>query len=268
MKNNGSELSQSGVQSVEIAARILDIMARSQSPLPLKAITEQSGLHRAKVHRYLVSLTRTGLVSQNKKTGYYSIGPQAVIVGLAGMRLIDPIRLAQESLYRLRDATNETACLMVWGNMGPTVVAIEESTRPITTNLRIGSVVPLTISATGRVFLAYLPRETTREFVERERAAMSNVPDDKALEKIIGQVQENRLAAIKGTMLPGVNALAAPVFDYNGKLSSVIGLVGRKESFDPSSKGRAAEVIAEVAMEISRDLGFLDPSERVAMQDS
>ena len=67
-----------GVQSVRIAAKILKALAQGDGAQPLKRLASATGLARAKVHRYLLSLRNTGLVSQDPDSGHYQIGPAAV----------------------------------------------------------------------------------------------------------------------------------------------------------------------------------------------
>ena len=96
-----------GVQSVRIAAEILKALATQGGALPLKNLAIATGLARAKVHRYLTSLRNAGLVSQNL-TGHYQIGPEAVAIGLVGLRGINPVAEVCNALPALRDRINQT----------------------------------------------------------------------------------------------------------------------------------------------------------------
>ena len=107
-----------GIQSVEIASRILAAMAEALQPLALKDLARRSGMPAAKVHRYLVSLTRTNLVAQDSSDGRYSIGPAAIGLGLAGLHSVDAVRIASEILGDLRDTSGETAVLATWSSRG------------------------------------------------------------------------------------------------------------------------------------------------------
>src|SRR5487761_1264617 len=106
-----------GIQSVEIASRILVAMAEAGRPLQLKDVARGCDMSAAKVHRYLVSLTRTNLVTQ-EDDGRYSIGPAAITLGLAGLHALDVVRIASDSLVELRDSSGETAVLATWSNTG------------------------------------------------------------------------------------------------------------------------------------------------------
>jgi DNA-binding IclR family transcriptional regulator len=70
---------------------------------------------------------------------------------------------------------NQTVSLSVWGKHGPTVVRIEESAGAVHVNIRVGSVMSLLDTATGRVFTAFLPPKMIENFMESASAASASV---------------------------------------------------------------------------------------------
>ena len=66
-------------------------------------------------------------------------------------------RYARERMPALMERIHHTAAIAVWGNHGPTLVHWQESPLAVPVNLRLGDVMPLLTSATGRCFAAYLP---------------------------------------------------------------------------------------------------------------
>jgi DNA-binding IclR family transcriptional regulator len=253
--------SQAGVQSVEIAANILKALASGGSPLPLKGVAKAAHMSRAKVHRYLVSLKRAGLVAQDTRSGDYRIGPAAVTLGLVGLRGLSPVRAMNEALPDLRDRLDETVTLAIWGETGPVIIAMEEPGKAVTINVRIGSVLSLGMSAIGRTFAAFLPEAVTRDRIARERAAAAadgnNIyPDAAGLSEILAEVHTRRMTRVRGTVMPGIDALAAPIFDHTGKVIGVICSFGRAGSFDSRLTGKIAQILAEVSADLSRQFGF------------
>src|SRR3954471_12789288 len=241
----------SGVQSVGIAATILKALAAAGGVLPLKHLAAATGMPRAKVHRYLSSLRNAGLITQDPETGHYAIGAAAVTIGLVGLGRLSPIRQLNDALPRLRDRVNETVTAAIWGDTGPTIIAIEESGHVVTMNVRIGSVLPLTTTAIGQVFLAYLPDSLTRHLVAAEQPG-----DDLALQ--LAHIRDRRLSRARGVLIPGVDAVAAPVFDVRGKLVAVMCVVGRASGM-PSDWGEpVVQALDQAARNLSRQLGFLE----------
>jgi DNA-binding IclR family transcriptional regulator len=244
-----------GIQSVEIAARILQALTGAGQPLALKDLAKLARMHPGKVHRYLVSLTRTELVTQDDASGHYGIGPASITLGLAGLRNVEVVRIATALLPALRDEINETALLAIWSPQGPVVFAFEESSRPVTMNIRVGSILPLLRTATGRVFAAFLPNDVTANLLGAEMKAEYQTAA--RVQKLLDATRKRKLASVEGVLVPGVNALAAPVFDHKGRIAAVIGVLGRTEELDVAYDGSAARALLRTADEISRRMGRL-----------
>ena len=249
-----------GIQSVEVAGRILGALITTGRPAPLKDLARLAGMTAAKAHRYLISLVRLDLVAQDSLTGHYGIGPASIALGLAGLRSIDVVRTAGELMPMLRDEIDETVMLLIWGSNGPVVYRFEESSRPVFMNVRVGSAVPVLRTASGRIFCAYLSPAQTRDVVAAERAKVGAAggrrPSAAAWARDVEKARKAGLAAVEGDLLPGVNAIAAPVFDHKGRLAAVVGALGRSEDMDVAFAGKAAKAVRRTAAEISRRIGF------------
>lgn len=139
-----------GIQSVEVGFALLEGLTRARGPLMLKDVAAAAGMSAAKAHRYLVSFQRLGLVTQDARTARYDLGPAALKLGLASLARLDAMRLARERVPGWMEQIAHTLALAVWGNHGPTIVHWEESPQAVTANLRLGDVMPLLSSATGR----------------------------------------------------------------------------------------------------------------------
>src|SRR5215510_589472 len=73
-----------GVQSVDIALAIVRVLERSRGALTLTQIGQSMSEPASKMHHYLVSLIRNGLVTQ-KEDGRYDLGLYAIQLGLAAL---------------------------------------------------------------------------------------------------------------------------------------------------------------------------------------
>lgn len=239
--------------------RILKALAENGGALALKDVAAVTAMPRGKVHQYLSSLRGVGMVGQNDETGRYHIGPAAVTVGLVGLARLSPIRQVHEKLRALRDRVNETVTAAIWGEMGPTIIAIEESDQLVTMNVRIGTVLPVLSTAIGRVFLAYLAPAQTRRLVAAERSdGGAGGVTDEAMRDVLAEIRARRLSRARSALLAGIDAVAAPVFDYRGHIIAVICAVGRSETMPTRWNGPVVQALTEAADDLSRQLGFVD----------
>ena len=212
-----------GVQSAEVATVVLAALARAGRPMGLTEIAAAVEMAPAKVHRYLVSLTETGMVA-HRHAKSYDLGPLAAEIGVAAIARQDPVNRVADALPELVDATGLTAMLSIWGSQGPTVVRWERANEPLVTMLGLGSVLSPWRSATGRAFLAHYP---DRIAIPAAEAAGG---DAAQLDEVRETVRRDGLATADSDFIPGLAALAAPILDIVGQPAAVVTLISRGQS--------------------------------------
>lgn len=222
--------------------------------MTLKALAEATGYAPSKAHRYLVSLIRMKLASQDSATGLYGLGELAFELGLAAIGLLDREAYGRRAMVEISEATKHTVCLVVWANGGATVAAFDPGIGSIFVGIRVGSILSLLRSASGRVFLSYMPRESVAEVLKKERAETRL--GLAAVEKLVAEVRRQGISCVRDTMMVGLSAVAAPVFDHDGRLLYVLTALGQSGGFDTSLKGQTVGIVRKRAAELSTRLGF------------
>jgi DNA-binding IclR family transcriptional regulator len=253
--------SSQGIQSLEVAGRLLHALARASRAMMLKDLAAEAGMAPAKAHRYLASFQRIGLIEQDPLTGRYDLGAGALELGLAALARIDPVRLATPLLPALAAELDATVALAVWGNKGATIVRWEDSARDVNVHLRAGAVMPLLSSATGRAFAAWMPEAAIASALDGElararRAGREDLPHDRAgAQRLRAEARRHGIARVKGQLLPGIHALAAPVFDHRGTMVLALTALGHGGQFDADWSGAPAARLKAAAGTLSRRLG-------------
>lgn len=249
------------VQSAETGMAILKALASLGGSSSLTAIANEVGESAAKVHRYLSSFMQEGFVAQNPATHHYYLGPEAIRLGLAALRQCDPVRLGDGALLRLRESLEVTCFIAVMGNLGPTVLRIEEPFLPVTVNIRAGSVLPLLWSATGQVFLAFtdnadMHRKAEAEFDAASAEQRSLFGGPQPVTRLRRQVREQGCAIVQDTLLRGISAVSAPIFDAAGRVCAVLTALGASNGFDARPGGAICPLVVREAADISAAMGY------------
>ncbi len=251
-----------GIQSVEVGFALLDALSRARGPLMLRDLAAAAGMSAAKAHRYLVSFQRLALVVQDGASTRYDLGPAALRLGLASLSRLDAVKLARERIVALMEQIGHTLALAVWGNHGPTIVHWEESPQAVTANLRLGDVMPLLSSATGRCFAAWLSRDAITPLLKEEisraqKQGRADVPSTLAdARTMLDEVRRRGAARVVDTLLPGIVGFCAPVFDSDGHIALGIVALGPTGTFDPAWGGAVDKPLRAAAQQLSSDLGW------------
>lgn len=248
-----------GVQSLEIGVRVLRAIGDGGRAMMLKDVAARAGLSAPKVHRYLVSLVRSGLVEQDPATSRYDLGPLALTLGLAAVDRIDRIKLGLQACADLRDQINHTTALAVWSENGPVIIRSMRPYRPITVNVVTGSALHVLTSASGRAFAAWLPAAQTTALIGRERATLPLPPalqTDAGVEQMLAQVRAQGVAVVHDYhLVPGVSAAGAPVFAHTGEVKLTLLVIGVKGMIDLAADGPVVQALGQAAQALSRRLG-------------
>ncbi|WP_282606332.1 IclR family transcriptional regulator [Pelagibius sp. Alg239-R121] len=240
-----------GVQSVELAFSILRVMEAAERALAVKEIAGRLEMPPSKVHHYLVSLVRSGVLQQNS-AGAYDLGPFALHLGLSALRRLDPIARSNAAAEALRDKTGEAVFVAVWGSHGPTIVRYFEGFQPVTVEVRAGLVLPVVSSATGRVFLAWGHESQLAPILGREQGVSKS-----EIKKIRAATRADGLGRVEGNLLPRIAALSVPVFDRDKRLALTVTALGWIGEFNVDLDGPVALALQKTARRLSSELGYV-----------
>lgn len=180
------------------------------------------------------------------------------------MLAINHVRAAMPGLAE--QLGGHTLCLSVWGNHGPTAVHWEPSSQSVSDQLFSGLVMPITRSATGLAFAAYLPESVTKAFIEEDLRQFSIPGEDLASrrERFAGetaQVIEHGLARVVGSApsllhkVP-VHTFSVPLRDASGRMIMALTLAASATRLSPDWQGEVPRALLAAANNLSQQLGF------------
>ena len=153
-----------GVQSVERAFEVLEIMAGAGDAIGLSQLAEMSGLPLPTIHRLTRTLVGLGYVRQ-LPSRQYALGPKLIRLGESATRMIGA--WSRPHLVDLVKATGETANMaMLDGTMAVYVAQVpsEHSMRMFT---EVGRRVYPHSTGVGKALLSQLSDDDVRRIVTR-----------------------------------------------------------------------------------------------------
>lgn len=248
-----------GVQSVERALSLLELLAQSGGGTSLTDLSGRAGLNISTCHHLLATLAKAGYVAQIPGRRTYALGARVLHLGQAFMRQVDLPRRAQPILDRLNEATGEAVHLAVLQGDQVVTVAKSEARQAVRVDAGvIGSAEPPHATATGKAMLAWLPDDQTRRILDvngLKRFTPNTITDRAALIEDMRHVRRNGFAVDREEFQLGVVCVGAAVRDHSG---AVIGsLSASAPAFRASEEHLALmrQAVAEAARELSAEFG-------------
>ena len=240
----------SGIQSIEIGGAVLEAMVRIGAPATLSAIATAAGLPSAKAHRYLTSLCEIGLTRQDVAAGRYGLGPLALRLGLSAIAQTDILERAFEVLGTLCNKLRISGHLSVWSEAGPVVIRSAYGGPPVISPVAVGTVLPLQRSASGLIYLSYMPSSATVDTLMTqegpERMAQSELDDQRRKTRKAG------FALASGNYIPGLCAIALPILNHDETLAGAITLVSTNTSLFTEHSAATRDIVG-VMKKLERD---------------
>lgn len=224
----------------------------------LRDLAAEANLAPAQAHAYLLSYRRANLVEQDIASGMYRLGPIALRLALTRMRCVEPMAMAAKRAVSLSEDLGLMVALVVWGPKTPTTVQVHEGAHTLNINVRPGTVFSVTGSAGGRIFGAFAGTETVRQRIQQELDGEAKdigigVRASRAeFDAEIVRIERQGYSTVSGMPVPGINAVAAPVFDDSGTLALVLTLIGPTDALDLGPASRAIAELLSTCRELSQ----------------
>ena len=224
-----------GIHAVEVVAEILVQLSYFRQPTSLKILSERCKLSPSMVHRYLSSMMKLGFIFQGQKSGYYSLGRNAVSIGLAAIQQMDQVDDVMEELGSLVKEVNCHVAITVWSKTGPTIIRWERSDDRLAVPhaVRASAACPAFRIGTGLCGLpgcfidkrADRPGKSCPTEIHRQQT-------DEELQSMLTEVRQNRCAVSKGEVESETTAISTPVVDWQDNPILVLTAIVSKHSDD------------------------------------
>lgn len=234
---------------------VLEALSRARGPSRLSALAADLGLQKSTVHRILGELTALGYVAQDAGTGLYRPTLRTWELGTAVVADLPVKQVASGALHRLHEQTGETVSLVV--RSGDDALYLDKlvSPRPIRFTTRVGSRLPLPLTAGGKALLAASDDgdEVVRRVAARPDLA-HHLDVARALDELT--VTRERGYAI-ATGVPGLVGVAAAVLDRDDEPVAALSVSAPTDRLPPSRRPEVVEAVLSTAAQLAESIGRL-----------
>jgi IclR family acetate operon transcriptional repressor len=254
------------VQSVGRAVRVLELLADGRRALGVTELARDLGVHKATASRLVATLSRHDLVERDPATDKYRLGLGVVRLAGAAVWGLDLVQQGRPVLTRLAERTQETVNLAVLD--GDLVLNIDQvtGTRSVVSASWLGKRTPLHCTSNGKVLLAFLPERDRERLLARplERLTPNTIVDPEQLRAQLREVRARGYAYTLEELEVGLNAVAAPVRQADGRVVAAVSVAGPAYRLTPGRIPVLAGEIRAAGEEISRRMGYIERRDGIA----
>lgn len=239
------------IRAVGRALAIFDAYDNQHLSLSLQEIAERIRMPKTTAFRLVNTLERTGFLVRMDNQRYCLSLKLARLGGLVRSTL-SILEIARPVMLQVNEQVTETIALNAVVGTERMVLDAVDSPSPLMSMARPGERQPLLLGASGRILMAYMKPEV----LETVLKANARAPDfDRgAFDREIARFKRQGYAITRGQRVPGLTAIAVPIFDIHDEVKYSLALTGPSVRIDPRDQ-ELADVMIAAGRDISSRLG-------------
>jgi IclR family transcriptional regulator, acetate operon repressor len=216
-----------GIQALDRAFLILDIIADAGGEAKLTEISAIAGLNVSTCHHLISTLYNWGYVARGADSKTYVLGSRILHLSAACLRQVDLPRRSQNYVDRLNHQTRETVTLAIMQDTSLVNVLRRDARHAVRVDASLGGKSNAAhATATGKAILAWLPpSELSRIIADKGLTAFTpnTIVNLDKLKEELRLTRRNGFAIDREEFHPGVICIGAAIRDHAG---AVVGSIG------------------------------------------
>jgi DNA-binding IclR family transcriptional regulator len=239
------------IRAVGRALAIFDAFDNAHLSLSLQEIAERIHMPKTTAFRLVATLERAGFLVRMDDQQYCLSLKLARLGGLVRGTL--SIReIARPVMLEVNRQTQETITLNAIDGTDRMVLEVVDTPSPLMSMARLGEHMPMFFGASSRILMAHMEGDDLERVINTNAKGIEF--DRAALDRELARFRKQGYALSRGQRVPGLTAIAAPVFDLHGKVRQCVALTGPSVRVDPRDLD-LAEIMMNAGREISTRLG-------------
>jgi IclR family KDG regulon transcriptional repressor len=241
------------VRAVDRAMQILAAFDGEHADRGVSEIAQVTGLHKATTHRIMMTLLNGGFLERAADGERFRLGIRVVELGLGALRGLDLRRAAFPYMQQLVERFDETCDLGIFDRGWVLYVEVVHSQHSLTIAARVGRRLPAYCTASGRLFLAFLPPEVVEPILNRplEPCTEKTTTTLARLREELEATRQRGYAIDDEEFEAGIRAVSAPIRDIDGKVIAALSMPGPVNRMPPQRLPEIVDALLEAADAIS-----------------
>ena len=211
--------------SAERSLRLLALLAEEGRPQTLAELSLRLGLAKATTHRLCAQLLASGFLARDIDERSFGVGPALRRLALDALNHGSARALRHAVLADLVEKVGETCNFTTLDGASVLYLDRVEAPWPWRLTMDVGVHVPLHCTASGKLFLAFMPqadRDAVIEHLVLQRLTDNTLTNARALRRECDLIASDGHAIDREEFITGLVALAVPVRAADGGVRAAI----------------------------------------------
>ena len=234
------------VNSLARGLEVIRAFTRTQPRMTLSEIARATGLTRASVRRFLLTLVREGYAETDGK--YFGLKPKVLELGYAALSSMSFLDVIQPIIAQLAASLQESCFVAVLDDTDVVYVASAlPPNRIVSISVSLGSRAPAHCVSTGRVLVASLPEDEQLEYLKKAtltKLTPYTVTSKVKLRSLIEETKVKGWSIVDQEREVGLRSISVPVRDRASKVIAALNVAC------PSSRVTPEDMHSKILLEL------------------
>ncbi|MGE4370058.1 MAG: IclR family transcriptional regulator C-terminal domain-containing protein [Burkholderiaceae bacterium] len=215
--------SETFVRTFARGLQVIEALGKSKPGMTIANLTEETGLSRSVVKRYLLTLTDLGYTRSDGRS--YALTPKVLNLGLSYLYSLPFWRQAQLELEELSQKIRQSCAMSILDGNDIVYVVRVPTYKILRASPTLGSRLPANLVSMGRALLAESSEDVVNEFFSTaplRRLTSRTVTDPELLRQSLAKVREQGYAWVDGELDEAICGLAVALKDIDGRALAAI----------------------------------------------
>ena len=247
--------------TVDLSLYLLEYLVASPRPVGVTDLAKVFQSSKATIYRHIQALEKHGFARQDKDTSRYEAGIKLVVLGETLRERFNILTAARAEMSLLREATGQAVSLCAFINDEVIALELLQGRTIVEFGVKPGTRMDLHATAHGKIALAFGPPYLFERLVQDSLKSWTSdtIKSLPVLKKAVTAIRKCGWATAANEIMPGVNALAAPVFDHREAYAGAVAIIGSTHLFGARPGAELIDRVTHAAHKISRALGSTGP---------
>jgi len=245
------------VNSLARGLEVIRAFTRSTPRMTLSDVARATGMTRATVRRFLLTLVRESYADTDGK--HFALKPKVLELGYAALSSLPFLDVVQPVLDRLAEELAESCFAAILDGEDVMYIACAAPTgRFVNIDLNVGSRAPAHCVSTGRVLLAALDEQQRLKYLSK--ATLKKLTPNTIVSKVKlrGLIEETRAkgwSIVDQELEIGLRSISVPIRDHSGKVLAALNVACPSSRISPEEMhGRVLLRLQAASQEITSGL--------------